>query len=87
VEPADVVDVRVRAQAHELAGAPSAREARQPGRQRAHAVPGVDEKVAVAAAQVPEAGAQQVVHVRLRDDRRACGDPGEAEPVGGDRQG
>ena len=79
-----MVDVRVRAHADDLAGAPAAREAREHGRQRGDAVAGVDEQVAVAPAQVPEVGAQQLVHVRLGEHGRPAGHPREAEPVGGD---
>ncbi len=65
VEAADVVDVRVRAQADRLSRALAARETRQHGRQRPDTVAGVHEQVAVAAAQVPESGVQKLVHVRL----------------------
>ena len=81
-----MVDVRVRAHADDVARPPAAREPRQVRPQLAGAVARVDEQVPVTPAQVPDAGAEQIVHVRLGDDGRPRRDPGEAEPVGGDRE-
>jgi hypothetical protein len=86
VEAADVVDVRVRDHADDLSRALRGREACEVAAQRAHPVAGVDEEVAVSPAEVPQACSEQLVHVRLGERRGPPGHPGEAEPVGGDRE-
>lgn len=70
VEAADVVAARVRRHGDDLAGPLAAGETRRHRRQRSDAVAGVDQQVALAAAQVPEVGAQQLVDVGLGEDIR-----------------
>ena len=79
VRAAEVVQVRMRDHEHGVA----LEQPRQRRPQRGDTQPGVDDQVALGAAQVPDVGPQERVHVRLVDDGQPVVDPGDPEPAAG----